>query len=150
MPQWKLFISWMPNISVFLNSVRIRDNFDRFPSTCAWTLLGLGKGSRADQPSTGNWRLHRFVGLKRSAIGSWLYHSWRSQTWRECGFPSENKMGTLAYEQVLIEAGIPGIFMAINNCQPAATAWSRFPFGDTVYHCFQNEFFLRILLHGKT
>lgn len=25
-------------------------------------------------------------------------------------------MGTLAYEQVLIEAGIPGIFMAINIC----------------------------------
>lgn len=55
----------------------------------------------------------------------------------------------LAYQRLLIEAGIPDIFMAVSNCtdqlqQPG----SRFAFGDTVYHCFQNLIFL-FIVHGK-
>jgi len=55
----------------------------------------------------------------------------------------------LAYEPLLIEAGISGIFMAVSNCadqlqQPG----SRFPFGDMVYRCFQKQIFLELFVHG--
>ena len=60
------------------------------------------------------------------------------------------RTGALAYEQLLIEAGIPDIFMAVSNCtHQLQQSGSRFPFRAMVYGCFQNKIFLEFFVHGQ-